>query len=97
MKIKCKNVSNRGNGDNCKKSPKDPLSQSCTFNRECSELNNKEQSGKFIAVKNLNDCYAKTYEHDYWQEKIVPQVQEKLNSLDKHEIKENKKKEKVRV
>lgn len=86
MKIECKNVSNRGNGDNCKISPKNPLRQLCRFYKECSELNNGQSDA--ITIKRLNECYAKRKDHDYWQEVIVPQVQKKLRCLEKQKEKE---------
>jgi hypothetical protein len=96
MKINCENVSNRGNGGNCKISPKNPLLQSCTFGREYSKLNNKlngDIRGKRISLcKNLNDCYAKENNHDYWQKVIVPQVQTVLCSENKKIEKEKKQK-----
>lgn len=98
MKINCENVSNRGNGDNCKISPKDSrtsLSQSCTFSREYSKLNSKlngDIKEKRISLcKNLNDCYAKEKNHNYWQEELVPQVQAALLENKKIEREKTKK------
>jgi hypothetical protein len=79
MKINCENVSNRGNGGNCKISPKTPLLQSCSFSSKYSKLNGKIE-GEMISqgvklCKDLNNCYAKQKNHDYWKKVIVPQVQ----------------------
>ena len=98
MNIKCKNLSNRGNGKNCKISPKNPLYQCCSFNRGCSKLNGGlNQSDSIIVIKNLNDCHAKRYEHDYWLTKIVPQVQEVLRVEDEKEEREKRVKQKEKI
>lgn len=79
MKVHCENVSNRGNGENCKISPKNPLLQSCSFNSSLSKINGgiKEEvmTQGIKLCKDLNNCYAKNKDHDYWKAIIVPQVQ----------------------
>lgn len=99
MKIKCEHISNRGNGDNCKISPKDSKSlllQGCTFYRG-NGLNGKVKGKEALQVQilclNLSSCYAKENDRDYWKAVIVPQAQKKIRYLDKR----IEAKEKIRV
>ena len=82
MKTNCKHVSNKGNGHNCKKSPKNPKSllfEGCTFYRNNGlNGNGKEIIQAEMLCKNLNDCHAKKNDLEYWKTVLVPEVQERI-------------------
>ncbi len=101
MKTNCKHVSNKGNGHHCKKSPKNPKSllfEGCTFYRSNGlNGNGKEIIQAEMLCKNLNDCYAKKNDLEYWKTVLVPEVQEKICLLNESANASANAKEKIKV